>query len=81
LRGSILPAHRPEKEAIAGILASKGISKETISRVIAHDWFRKKPTEELWEIWAEFSAATSASLDPSMYDDLMNEIVRLPMAG
>ena len=70
-------AEKLEKEAIAGILASKGISKETISRVIAHDWFRKKPTEELWEIWAEFSAATSASLDPSMYDDLMNEIVRL----
>jgi hypothetical protein len=55
-------AEKLEKEAIAGILASKGISQETISKVIAHDWFCKKPTEELWEIWAEFSAATSASL-------------------
>ena len=70
-------AGKLEKEAIAGILASKGISKETIGRVIAHDWFRKKPTEELWEIWAEFSAATSASLNPSVYNELIDEIVRL----
>ena len=56
---------------------SKGISQETISRVIAHDWFRKKPTEELWEIWAEFSAATSASLNPSMYNELIDKILRL----
>ncbi|MCE9630530.1 MAG: hypothetical protein K8S94_07415 [Planctomycetia bacterium] len=66
-----------EKEAIADILVSKGISQETISRVIAHDWFRKKPTEELWEIWAEFSAAASASLNPSIYNELIDEIVRL----
>lgn len=70
-------AEKLEKEAIAGILASKGISQETISKVIAHDWFCKKPTEELWEIWAEFSAATSASLNPSIYNELIEEIVRL----
>lgn len=70
-------AERLEKEAIAGILASKGIPRETISRVIAHEWFRKKPTEELWQIWAEFAAATSASLNTSMYEELVDEIVRL----
>jgi hypothetical protein len=70
-------AEKLEKNAIADILASKGISRETISRVIAHEWFRKKPAEELWEIWAEFSAATSASLNPSVYNKLINEIVRL----
>jgi hypothetical protein len=45
--------------------------------VIAHDWFCRKPTEELWEIWAECSAATSASLDPSIYNELTDEIARL----
>jgi len=70
-------AGKLEKEAIAAILASKGISQETICRVIAHDWFCRKPTEELWEIWAQFSAATSASLDPSMYNELTDEIARL----
>jgi hypothetical protein len=70
-------AEKLEKEAIADILASKGISKATISRVIAHDWFCKKPTEELWEIWAEFSAATSARLSPSIYNELFDEVVRL----
>ena len=70
-------AEKLEKKAIADILASKGISQETISRVIAHDWFRKKPTEELWEIWAEFSAAASASLDPSVSNELIDDIVRL----
>lgn len=70
-------AERLEKEAIAGILASKGISQETIARVISHDWFCNKPTEELWEIWAEFSAATSASLNASMYSELIDESVRL----
>jgi hypothetical protein len=70
-------AEKLEKKAIADILASKGISRETISRVIAHDWFCKKPTEELWEIWAEFSAATSANLNSSVYNELIDEIVRL----
>ena len=70
-------AEKLEKEVIADILGSKGISQETISRVIAHTWFRNKPTEELWEIWAEFSAATSASLNPSVYNELIDEIVRL----
>ena len=70
-------AEKLEKKAIAGILASKGISQETISRVIAHEWFCKKPTEELWEIWEGFSAATSASLNPSIYNELIDEIVRL----
>jgi uncharacterized tellurite resistance protein B-like protein len=70
-------AEKLEKEAIAAILASKGISQETICRVIAHDWFRKKPAEELWELWAEFSAATSASLNPAIYNELIDEIVRL----
>jgi hypothetical protein len=55
----------------------KGIAQETISRVIAHEWFCKKPTDELWKIWAEFSAATSASLNPSIYNELIDEIVRL----
>ena len=70
-------AENLEKKAIADILASKGISRETIARVIAHEWFRKKPTEELWEIWEEFSAATSASLNSSIYNELIDEIVRL----
>lgn len=70
-------AENLEKKAIADILASKGISRETIARVIAHDWFCKKPTEELWGIWEEFSAATSASLNSSIYNELIDEIVRL----
>ena len=70
-------AEKLEKEAVADILARKGISEETISRVIAHDWFRKKPAEELWEIWAEFSAATSASLNPAIFNELIDEIARL----
>jgi hypothetical protein len=70
-------AEKLEKKAIADILASKGIAQETISRVIAHEWFCKKPTDELWKIWAEFSAATSASLNPSIYNELIDEIVRL----
>lgn len=70
-------AEKIEKETIAGILVSKGISQETISRVVAHDWFRKKPAEELWEIWAELSAATSASLSPPIYNELIDEIVGL----
>lgn len=70
-------AENLEKKAIADILASKGISRETIARVIAHEWFCKKPTEELWEICAEFSAATSASLNSSIYNELVDEIVGL----
>ncbi len=70
-------AENLEKKAIADILASKGISRETIARVITHEWFCKKPTEELWEIWAEFSAATSASLDSSTYNVLIDEIASL----
>jgi hypothetical protein len=70
-------AEKMEKEAIVGILVSKGISQETMSRVIAHDWFRKKPPDELWEIWAQFSAATSASLTSSSHKEVSDEIVRL----
>jgi hypothetical protein len=70
-------AEKLEKKAIADILASKGISQETISRVISHEWFCKKPTEELWGIWKEFSAATSSSLNPAINNELIDELVRL----
>ena len=59
------------------ILASKGLSQETISRVTSREWFCEKPTEELWHIWTEFSAATSSSLNPAIDNELIDEIVRL----
>ena len=51
---------------VLDILASKRLSQQTHSKVIAHEWFCKKPTDELWHMWTDFSAATSSSLNPAI---------------
>jgi len=45
--------------------------------VIAHTRFCNKPTEDKWESKAEFAVTNSASFNPSVYNELIDEIVRL----
>ncbi len=66
-----------EKKSIIDILISKGISRQTAEMMIHHEWFRKSPTDELWQIWEEFTASTLISLSPSVRNELIDEIVGL----
>ena len=66
-----------EKNAIFNVLINKGISKETASMMIAHEWFRQSPNEDLWSTWEEFATTTLASLSPPIRNELIDEIVGL----
>ncbi|MDX1927287.1 MAG: hypothetical protein SFV81_12265 [Pirellulaceae bacterium] len=66
-----------EKGVISEVLATKGISKSTTSMMLEHEWFRKRPTEELWQVWAEFSTATLQTLDAEVRDKLIKEMIGL----
>lgn len=66
-----------EKNAIFDVLTNKGISQETASMMIAHEWFRQCPNEDLWSTWEEFAAITLASLGPQIRNELIDEIVGL----
>lgn len=66
-----------EKNAIFDVLTNKGISQETASMMIAHEWFRQSPNEDLWRTWEEFAATTLASLAPAIRNELIDEIVGL----
>jgi hypothetical protein len=66
-----------EKGVISEVLATKGIMKSTTSVMLEHEWFRKRPTEELWQVWAEFSTATLRTLDADVHNELIKEIVGL----
>ena len=66
-----------EKKAIFDVLIDKGISKETASMMIAHEWFRQSPNEDLWSTWEEFATATLANLSPPTRNELIDEIVGL----
>ena len=66
-----------EKGVISEVLENKGISQKTTSMLLDHEWFRKRPTEELWQVWAEFSTATLGALNPDLHDELIKEIVSL----
>ncbi|MFY8199162.1 MAG: hypothetical protein ACOVLE_00720 [Pirellula staleyi] len=66
-----------EKNAIFDVLRNKGISQETASMMIAHEWFRKSPNEDLWKTWQEFATTTLASLAPAIRNELIDEIVGL----
>ncbi len=66
-----------EKKSIIDILISKGISRQTAEMMIHHEWFCKSPTDELWQIWEEFTASTLVSLSPSVRNELIDEIVGL----
>ena len=70
-------ADRLEKRAIFDVLINKGISQETASMMIAHEWFCQSPNEELWRTWEEFAATTLASLIPAIRNELIDEIVGL----
>ena len=70
-------ADRLEKNAIFDVLTNKGISQETASMMIAHEWFRKGPNEDLWKTWQEFAITTLASLVPAIRNELIDEIVGL----
>ncbi len=70
-------ADENEKHAIVDVLAQKGISPTTASSMMDHDWFRRSPKEELWNIWEEFASATFANLNPSVRNELMDEIIGL----
>ena len=45
--------------------------------MIAHEWFRKGPNEDLWKTWQEFATTTLASLAPAIRNELIDEIVGL----
>lgn len=66
-----------EKNAIFNVLINKGISKETASMMIAHEWFRQSPNDDLWSTWEEFATTTLASLSPPIRNELIDEIVGL----
>lgn len=66
-----------EKSAIFDVLLNKGISQDTASMMIAHEWFRQSPNEDLWKTWEEFAAATMACLAPTIRNELIDEIVGL----
>ena len=66
-----------EKNAIFDVLTNKGISPDTAAMMIAHEWFRQGPHEELWRTWEEFAATTLANLTPAIRNELIDEIVGL----
>ena len=70
-------ADEAEKKAIFHVLTTKGISQETASMMMAHQWFGQRPTEELWGTWEEFATTTLASLTPAIRNELVDEIVGL----
>ena len=45
--------------------------------MIAHEWFRQSPNEELWKTWEEFAATNLASLTPAIRNELIDAIVGL----
>lgn len=66
-----------ERNAIFDVLTNKGISQETASMMIAHEWFRQSPNEDLWRTWEEFAATNLASLTPPIRNELIDEIAAL----
>jgi len=66
-----------EKTAIVEALSSKGVSQEAASKMIGHEWFANRPTEELWNVCEEFSDAWLAGLDAERREVLIDEIVDL----
>jgi len=66
-----------EKAAILGALSSRGVSQETVSMMIGHEWFAIHSTEELWNVSEEFSAAWLAGLIDERREALIDEIVDL----
>jgi uncharacterized tellurite resistance protein B-like protein len=70
-------ADEMERNAIFRVLTNKGISHETASMMIAHDWLRQTPREDLWKTWEEFTAVTLAKLVPTVRNEMIDEIVGL----
>ncbi len=70
-------ADQLEKAAILEALPNKGVSQETASMMIAHEWFAKRPTEELWRIWEEFAVASLTGINSDEREAVMDEIVDL----
>jgi hypothetical protein len=66
-----------EKKAFLDVLRRKGISEETALMMIDHEWFRHSPSEELWNTWEDFSAATMVRLSPAIRNELIDELVGL----
>lgn len=66
-----------EKKAISEVLRLKGISEETTSMLIAHEWFRRVPNDDLWQIWEEFIDSNLSKLAPTVRNELMDEIIGL----
>jgi tellurite resistance protein len=70
-------ADQSEKIAILHALPSRGVSQEVASMMIAHEWFANCPTEELWQLWEEFAAASLAGINIDEREGLTDEIVNL----
>ncbi len=70
-------ADKLEKNAILNVLTNKGISKDTAKMMVAHQWFRQQPTEELWRTWEEFAANILSGLSPAVRSKWIHEIVKL----
>jgi hypothetical protein len=70
-------ADQLEKTAILEALPNKGVSRETASMMIAHEWFTKRPTEELWRIWEEFAVTSLTGINSDEREAVMDEIVDL----
>jgi hypothetical protein len=66
-----------EKIAILEALPNKGVSQEAASMMMAHEWFAKRPTEELWRIWEEFTVASLTGINSDEREAVMDEIVDL----
>lgn len=66
-----------EKQSIIQILTKKGISEQTATLMVNHEWFRKSPNDELWQIWEEFAASTLVSLSQPLRGELIDEIAAL----
>lgn len=66
-----------EKRSIRNALTRKGVPESTAEMMIEHDWFRRCPTEELWQAWEEFISTTLDGLTASVRNEMIDEIVSL----
>jgi uncharacterized tellurite resistance protein B-like protein len=66
-----------ERKAFVDVLTSKGVSEQTASMMIAHQWFHDSPSDELWNTWEEFAVSAFESLNSTSRNELIDEIVGL----
>lgn len=66
-----------EKKVISDTLISKGIAPETAAMMANHEWFARRPDEELWNIWQQFARNTLEQQPLAVQNELLDEVVTL----